>query len=580
MTEENDGEINEIVQEEETNISPPLTILERIKIFLRCYWKTIILIVTPIALIPLLVTSNRPESRCAFVIIIMAVYWVTECLPMPITSLIPLILFPVFGIMSTSKTCGCYMNDTIMVFIGGLIMALAIEHCNLHMRIALGVMKYVGCSHSKLLGGLCTVTMFISMWISNTAATAMMVPIVHAILYELEKEGFGDMFIEIPDPENPGKKPEKRPTKITKAYYMSAAYCSSIGGTGTLVGTGTNLTFKGIFESTFPESPGVNFTLWLAASFPQMIINTFLTWLYLQIMYFGMFRPNSNDAKSATIGKEGEMIANQVIEEKYKALGKITFHEASTATLFVVCILLWLFRKPDFVRGWSEVITDTEIKDSLPVLFIAILMFIIPKKPTCIYACNPNPSEGLVKSSEGLVNWKIIQNKMPWGLMFLLGGGFAISQGSNASCLSKRIGDSLEPLKNLPPLLILCIVCISANTMTEFTSNAGVANIILPVVAQMSVAIKIHPMYFMIPVTLSCSYGFRLPVATPPNAIVCAAGNISTKSLILGGCIPVVYTFIVIIVLFLTYGKLIYDLDEFPSWAKSPKGGEGNSMCD
>lgn len=162
--------------------------------FMKIYWKILFAITWALILIPPLLAYNYPETRCAYTVLVMAGYWITECFPMAVTSLVPLVLFPIFGILSTADTCACYMNDTIMVFIGGLVLAVAIEHSNLHLRIALGVMRTVGCTHGKLLGGLCVVTTFISMWVSNTAATAMMVPIIFAVLNELEQVRYLILF--------------------------------------------------------------------------------------------------------------------------------------------------------------------------------------------------------------------------------------------------------------------------------------------------------------------------------------------------------------------------------------------------
>ncbi|CAK9815988.1 Protein I'm not dead yet [Anthophora plagiata] len=544
--------------------------------FMKTYWKITYALTWPLSLLPMMITHNVPETRCAVTILTMAGYWITECVPMAITSLIPLVLFPLFGILSTADTCTCYMNDTIMVFIGGLILAVAIEHSNLHLRIALGVMKTVGCTHGKLLGGLCAVTTFISMWVSNTAATAMMVPIIFAVLNELEQAGLCRVFEDKVDPEHPGKEPERYPTKITKAYLMAAAYCATFGGTGTIVGTGTNLTFKGIYESTFPKAEGINFMQWMVASIPQMICNTLITWIYLRIVFMGYLRPGSKDAQVANIGQEGEAITNRVIQERYKELGGITFHEAGVATLFTFCVFLWIFRKPGFVKGWSEAITEISVRDSTPVIFVSILMFLIPKDLNFLNSFNKDPAMRPTKSSEGLITWDVIEKKMPWSLMFLLGGGFAISKGSVASGLAKKMGEALVPLKSLPPVLILFLVSLFVGTITEFTSNVGIANITLPVVAQMCVAMEMHPMYLMVPATIMCSYSFRLPVGTPPNAIITVVGHIPTKWLMMAGCGPSIYAIFVQGLLFITWGTFVYDINQFPDWAKDVQASDDN----
>ncbi|XP_058800705.1 protein I'm not dead yet-like [Phymastichus coffea] len=541
------------------------SIAKKTGLFFKLYWRVIIVLGWPLILLPLVVLYDGLQARCAFVVVLMAMYWVTECLPLPMTALMPLVLFPCLGILSTAETCLCYMNDTIMVFIGGLILAISIEHCNLHLRIALGVMRFVGCSHTKLLAGLFTVISFLSMWVSNTACTAMMVPIIFAILRELEEAGLGKVFVYKGDPEDPES--EREPTKVTKAYLLGSAYAATFAGTSTLVGTGTNLTFKGVFESTFPRAEGINFAQWMMWALPQSLVNVFITWLYMLVFYMGLGRPRSQDARDATIGREGEAIANRLMQEKYKELGKMTFHETAVSVLFALCATLWFFRHPGFMTGWADILNSVDIRDSTPVMFVATLMFIIPKEPSFLYVCSKDANKRPTKSSEGLITWKVLESKMPWSLMFLLGGGFAISKGSNSSCLSKNIGEALTPLKNLPPFLILCITCLFTGTITEFTSNIGIANIMLPVIAQMSVAIKLNPLYVMIPSTMICSYAFRLPVGTPPNAIVTVAGHLSTKSLIVAGCGPALYSFVVVVVMFSTWGVYTYKIEGFPDWA-------------
>ncbi|KMQ87688.1 protein i m not dead yet-like protein, partial [Lasius niger] len=412
-------------------------------------------------------------------------------------------------------------------------------------------------------------------------------------------QGLGKVFDIKEDPQDPEAEPDIRPTKVTKAYLFAAAYASSFGGTGALVGTPSNLAFKGIYEYNFPDADPITFGAWMAASIPQMAANSFLLWLYLRIAFLGYLRPHSKDAEMARIGAEGEAIANQVINQNLKNLGPMTFHEISIATFFTGCICLWVFRAPGFVRGWSEVLTDVDLGDSMPAIFVCLLMFFIPKDPIFMRFWSKDPSgvsrvgdreisydiasRRPTRSSEGLITWQIIHRKMPWRLVFLLGSGFAVSRGSSVSGLAMKIGLALVPLKELPPVLMLAVVLSFVGTMTEFTSNVGTANIILPVVAHMSplsdiaypyirsskcVAMRIHPLYLMMPVTLMCSYAFRMPAATPPNAIITVAGHLQTQMLIAAGCIPAIYSLIVQVILFPTWGAFVFGIGEFPDWAK------------
>lgn len=361
----------------------------------------------------------------------------------------------------------------------------------------------------------------------------------------------------------------KRPTHSTMMYYLAAAYASSIGGTGTIVGTGTNLAFKGIYEERFPNSPGINFTTWMLYAVPVMIASGLLTWLWLQIMYMGLFRPGSKDARAVDVGQEGERIAEKVIEKRYKELGPITWHESSVAMLFIIVILLWFFRKPGFITGWPSYITNLTVKDSTAATFLTIMFFILPAKLDFLRSFSKDPSKRPTKPSPGLLTWKIIHDKMHWSLLLLLGGGFAIAAGSTASGLSSALGNSLISFKSMNSILILFIVCFFAEYLTELTSNVAVANIILPVIAEMCVAIQLHPLYLMMPAAMCCSYSFHLPVGTPPNAISSEAAHIKTKDFIVAGIGPSVITLVITTMAFPTWGSYVFELSEFPDWASS-----------
>lgn len=553
----------------------------------RVYWRAIFVIVFPLILLPVFVVNNIKALRCLYVVLLMAGFWVTEALPLPVTALIPMVLFPLMGVLGSDVTSLCYLKETNMMFVGGLVIAIAVEHCNLHRRVALYVILWVGCSPRKLNFGLVAVAMFVSMWISNTAAIAMMCPIMEATLKELESQGIGQLYekdeVENGDVKTDGEatvkvetdgakavehRETRRPSKTTICYFLSAAYASSIGGLGCIVGSGTNLTFKGIYETHFPDSPtGIDFTSWMFLNVPIMLITMFLSWVWLQYLFMGLFRPKSEDAKRVRVGQQGELVARKLIRQKMDDMGPMTFHETAVGLCFILSVFLWFFRKPQFIAGWAELITEHKVQDATAALIVVMLLFVIPAKPDFIWIFSKDKSKRPVVASQALITWKVVQAKLPWGLIFLLGGGFALAEGSKESGMSEMIAENLQGIVQLPKFVVLVIACLIASTLTEFSSNVAVANVLLPVLAEMSKVAKWHPLYLMMPAALTCSHAYCLPVATPPNAIAAAPCNIPTREMVKAGLGVTVISLSVLFLIFPFLGQAIYGLDEFPAWA-------------
>lgn len=462
----------------------------------------------------------------AAIAVLMALWWVTEALPIGITSFLPIILFPAFGVMSGKIVSNSYINYVIFLFIGGFIMALAMEKWELHKRIALKILSIVGGSPFKILFGFMFSSAFLSMWMSNTATAMMMLPIAFSVI-----SSFEDIY------------ETEKISKFNTGLLLSIAYACSIGGIATLVGTPPNLSFIRIFSIIFPEAPEIAFSEWLIFALPITIIMFFIA---LFVLYF-LFKP---------VGKIEKFDKNFFIN-KYQALGNITTEQHRVFILFLALVFLWVFRKPvnlDFIviPGWSTFFEVPKyINDGTVAIFIAILLFIVPKKD----------------KSEGLVTWEIMQ-KIPWSIVFLFGGGFALAKSFVESGLSAYIGEQLMVAGSFSHIGLIATVTSIMSGLTELTSNTATTEMLLPIISGMAVHIGINPLIVMIPITLAASMAFMLPIATPPNAIVFGSGRIRMIDMIKAGIFLNIAGIIIITIV--TYFWAVYvfniDLTQIPDW--------------
>ncbi|XP_038817711.1 solute carrier family 13 member 2-like [Salvelinus namaycush] len=564
------------------------------------YRNYLIIFLTPLLILPLPIIVGGPEASCGYVIILTALYWCTECMPLAVTGLLPIILFPMMGIMESSEVCTQYMKDSNMLFVGGLLMAIAVEHWNLHKRIALRVLLVVGVRPALLMMGFMGTTAFLSMWIGNTASTAMMLPIANAVLKQLcdteaqaeEREmdlmairgagpGTGipkgqdnQAFDMEPEPEveeSPEArerklKREAKYLKLDKGMSLSVCYSASIGGTATLTGTAPNLILKGQVDELFPGNGDIiNFASWFGFSFPNMVLMLIISWLWLQFMYLGC---NMKKLFGCGTNKDGDKEAYGVIKNEYKKLGSVSFAEGCILVMFVRLVLLWFTTEPGFMPGWAAVLFNKDkpyVTDGTVAMLMSTLFFVIPSQlPRCGgYSEDGKP----LKAPPTLLNWDVVHKKMPWNILLLVGGGFALARGSEKSGLSQWLGESLAPLQSIPPVAISFLLSLLIATFTECSSNVATTTLFLPILASMAVAIKLHPLYVMLPCTICASLAFMLPVATPPNAIAFSYGNLKVMDMVKAGFVLNIIGVITINIALNTWGAAMLNLNTFPDWA-------------
>ncbi len=400
-----------------------------------------------------------------------AIWWITEAIPIAVTALLPIVLFPLSGGLKLSLTTASFGHKYIFLYIGGFIIAIAIEKWNLHKRIALNIINLIGSDIKKIILGFMAATAFLSMWISNTATSVMMLPIGIAIIKQLK--------------DNPAT-PEDENLIFGKALMLAIAYSASIGGIATLIGTPPNLVLAGVISDTYGYE--ITFFNWLKFGFPISVVLLGICWYYLTNHAFRFKQ------KSFPGGK-------REIKRLLREIGKISYEEKMVALLFALTAFCWIIRS--FIL--QKILPG--IDDTIIAIFFAILLFVIPAK----------------KKEGALIRWNEAV-KIPWGIILLFGGGMALAKGFEISGLALWLGNQMTALAGLPLFLLIFLLIAAVNFLTEITSNLATTAMLLPVLAPMALTIDIHPFILMAGAAVAASCAFMLPVATPPNAVVFGSG--------------------------------------------------------
>ena len=442
-----------------------------------------------------------------------AIWWITEAIPIAATSLLPIILFPLSGALPLDDTTSSFGHRFVFLYLGGFILALAIQKWNLHKRIALNIIMVVGTNVQKIILGFMVATAFLSMWISNTATAVMMLPIGIAIIKQMK------------DLKN---SPEDENLIFGKALMLSIAYSASIGGIATLIGTPPNLVFAGIIQEVYNIE--ISFLKWFQFGFPISILLLAISWIYLTKVAF-KFKQNEFN--------EGKEEINRQLEE----LGPISYEEKIVLSVFVVTGLAWILR----TYLLNKFIPNLD--DSIIALISGISLFLF----------QANNQEG---KNEKIMNWEDAV-KLPWGVLLLFGGGLAIAQGFQSSGLANWIAENLTQLNGFSLFIILLVLITAVNFLTEITSNLATTAMLLPILAPTAVILGVHPYILMVGATLAASCAFMLPVATPPNAIVFGSNYLKISDMVRVGILMNIISIIIIFMMVYFILPILWNFNAF-----------------
>ena len=396
-----------------------------------------------------------------------AIWWMTEAVPIYVTSLIPIILFPLSGGLDLKITTAAYGHKFVFLFIGGFMLAIAIEKWKLHKRIALHIIKIVGTKKTNIILGFMIATAFLSMWISNTATAVMILPVGLAIISQLK--------------DNPNTI-ENENVIFGKTLMLAIAYSASIGGMATLIGTPPNLVLAGVVKTSYNIE--INFLQWMSFGLPISILLLFICWKYLTSVAYNF----KNESFESGV---------EEIDKQINSLGEISYEEKSILTVFILTALAWITQS-FFIKNYVPNIDDTII-----AIIAAVILFILPSK---------NGDDKLLSWSDAV--------KLPWGILLLFGGGMALAKGFDTSGLAIWIGNKMTFFSAIPLLIILLTLITMVNFLTEITSNLATTAMLLPVLVALADTIDINAFYLLVGATVAASCAFMLPVATPPNAVV------------------------------------------------------------
>jgi sodium-dependent dicarboxylate transporter 2/3/5 len=473
------------------------------------------------------------QRRMAAVTLLTGALWLSLAVPVGVASLVPMALLPLLGVLPAGEAAQLYMHDMVALFLGAFLVALGLERWNVHRRLALLVIARVGTRPSRLVLGFMLAAALLSAWINNTATALMMLPIGASVIATLQRDG------------------APRDHNFAPALLLGLAYACSLGGMATPIGTAPNQSYLGIFQSTFPGAPQIAFGAWCLLALPMVLLLVLGGWWLMT-----RFVLRLEDRPSA---------AGELLREERERLGPLDAAGLRMGVLFALTALLWVTRADlelgDLhLRGWGSRLAQglgvegVFASDASVAVAMGLLCFAIPSG---------------TRPGENLLDWRTT-TRIPWDVLLLIGSGFCLARGFQASGLDAVVGALLGPwLEGKPLALVVVAVVLAVTFLTEVTSNTATVNMLLPILAQAAVAAGIDPRATMLPATFAASCAFMLPVGTPPNAVVYSSGLVSIATMARVGLCFNLLSVLCIPLVFLLWGLPLLGIDgTLPDWAR------------
>lgn len=462
--------------------------------------------------------ANAEVSKMAGVTLWIGIWWFTEAIPLGITALLPLVLFPLTGITGTREIAPVYMNHIIFLFIGGFLLAFSMERWNLHKRFSLMIINLFGLSPAKMLLGFMVASYFLSMWISNSATTIMLIAPALALISKTEdwSEGITSRL-------------------FSTGLLLGIAYAASIGGTATPIGTPPNLIFLNHYQGEFPNAGEISFFKWFTFGLPFSLVFFAIAYWWINKKFCSGLSSFGNAQK-------------EILQKEKAELGAFRYEEKVVSTAMVITALLWLFRADiqigNFsIPGWAGFLPyEKFIEDSTVAIFMALVLFLVP-----------------ARNARGtILNWETVK-RIPFDVIFLFGGGFALAKGFETSGLSTYLSQKLTFLSGMNSYLLVLIICFTITFLTEIASNTATTQLFLPILIILVKVLDISPFVLLIPATFSASFAFMLPVATPPNTIVYGSEKIDLRAMIRTGLLLNITGLLLLLAASHTFAKWIFE---------------------